>query len=92
MRSLSVATFKFGLLTIRWYSATGKRLFSYPQGDRSVLRKPKKDRLPPVRTGYLLVIKGQVKQHLAAPKHGPKTNKNEGTKFEHFGKFYETED
>ena len=39
-----VATSKFGLLTIRWHSATRKHLFQYPQGDRSGLRKPKKDK------------------------------------------------
>ena len=37
-----VATSKFGVLTIRWHSATRKHLFLYPQGDRSGLRKPKK--------------------------------------------------
>ena len=43
-RSLLVATSKFGLLTVRWHSATGKHLFLSPQGDRSGLRKPKKDK------------------------------------------------
>ena len=43
-RSLLVANSKFGLLTIRQYSATRKHLFPYPQGDRSGLRKPKKDK------------------------------------------------
>ena len=42
--SLLVATSKFGLLTIRWHSATRKHVFQYPQGDRSGLRKPKKDK------------------------------------------------
>ena len=42
-RSLLVATSKFSLLTIRWHSATRKHLFLYPQGDRSGLRKPKKN-------------------------------------------------
>ena len=36
-----VTTSKFGLLTIRWHSATRKHLFLYPQGGRSGLRKPK---------------------------------------------------
>ena len=36
-----MATFKFGLLTIRQHSATRKHLFPYPQGDRSGLTKPK---------------------------------------------------
>ena len=43
-RSLLVATSKFGLLTIRWHSAARKHLFLYPQGDRSGLGKPKKDK------------------------------------------------
>ena len=30
--------------TIRWHSATREHLFLYPQGDRSGLRKPKKDK------------------------------------------------
>ena len=38
------ATSKFDLLTIRWHSATRKHLFPYPQGDRSGLGKPKKDK------------------------------------------------
>ena len=42
-RSLLVATSTFSLLTIRQHSATRQHLFSYPQGDRSDLRKPKKD-------------------------------------------------
>ena len=37
-----VATFKFGLVTIRQHSATRK--FPYTQGDRSGLRKLKKDK------------------------------------------------
>ena len=41
-RNLLVTTSKFGLLTIRQHSATRKRLFLYPQGDRSDLRKQKK--------------------------------------------------
>ena len=32
------------LLTIRWRSATRKHLFLYPQGGRSGLRKPKKNK------------------------------------------------
>ena len=43
-RSILVATPKFDLLTIRWYNATRKHLFQYPQGDKSGLRKPKKDK------------------------------------------------
>ena len=43
-RSLLVATSKFGLHTIRWHSATRKHPFFYPHGDRSGLRKPKKDK------------------------------------------------
>ena len=39
-----VATSKFGLLTTKWHSATRKHLFLYPQGDRSGLRKLKKDK------------------------------------------------
>ena len=35
----------FVLLTIRRHSATRKNLFSYPQGDRSGLRKPKKEKI-----------------------------------------------
>ena len=42
--SLLVATSNFGLLTIRRHSATRKHLFLYPQGDRSGLKKPKKDK------------------------------------------------
>ena len=80
-----VATVKFDLLTIMLHGATRKRLFAYPQGDRSGLRKPKNDRLPPVRAGYFLVLKGHEKQHLSAPKGGPKTNKYEVNKVEHFG-------
>ena len=38
-RNLLFATSKFGLLAIRQHSVTRKYLFSYPQGDRSVLRK-----------------------------------------------------
>ena len=41
MEKILVATSKFGVLTIRWHSATRKHLFLYPQGDRSGLRKPK---------------------------------------------------
>ena len=43
-RSLLVATSKFGVLTIRRHSATSKHLFLYPQGDRSGLRKQKKNK------------------------------------------------
>ena len=43
-RSLLVGASTFGLLTVRRYSATRKHLFLYPQGDRSGLRKPKKDK------------------------------------------------
>ena len=39
-----VAAFKFGILMIRRHSAIRKHLFLYPQGDRSGLRKPKKDK------------------------------------------------
>ena len=39
-----VATSNFRLLTIRQHSATRKHLFLYPQGYRSGLRKPKKDK------------------------------------------------
>ena len=42
-RCLLVATFKFGLLTITQYSATQKQLFSYPRGEGSGFRQPKKD-------------------------------------------------
>ena len=41
-RIFLVATFKFGLLTIRWHSATIEHLFLCPQRSRSGLRKPKK--------------------------------------------------
>ena len=41
---LLVAYSKFGLLTIRWHSATRKHLFPYPQGDRSSLTKEKKNK------------------------------------------------
>ena len=34
---------KFDTLTIRWHSAIRKHLFLYPQGDSSVLKKPKKE-------------------------------------------------
>ena len=44
MEKALVHYFKFGLLTIRWHSAIRKHLFLYPQGDRSGLRKPKKDK------------------------------------------------
>ena len=40
---LSVATSKFGLLTIKRHSAAKKYLFRSPWGDRSGLRKPKMD-------------------------------------------------
>ena len=40
-----VATSKFGLLTVRQHNATKKHLFLYPQGDRSGLRKPKKEQV-----------------------------------------------
>ena len=43
-RSILVATSKFSLLTIRQHSATREHLLLYPQGDRSGLRKPKKDK------------------------------------------------
>ena len=43
-RSLLVATSKYGLLTIRWHIAMRKHLLLYPQGDRSGLRQPKKDK------------------------------------------------
>ena len=36
--TLLVAAFKFGLLTIRWDTASRKHLFLYPRGDRSGLR------------------------------------------------------
>ena len=36
-----VATYKFGLLTIRWHNAPRKHLFLYPEGDRSGMGKPK---------------------------------------------------
>ena len=55
-RNLLVVASKFDLLTIRWHSAITKHLFFYPQGDRSGLRKPKKEKnqhksgLPPVFT------------------------------------------
>ena len=42
--SLLDTTTKFSLYTIRRHSATQKHLFLYPQGDRSGLRKPKKDK------------------------------------------------
>ena len=35
-----VATSKFGLLTIKWHSATRKHLFLYAQGDRSGFEVP----------------------------------------------------
>ena len=41
---LLVATSKFRLLTMRQYNATRKHLFPYPHGDRSGLRKLKKDK------------------------------------------------
>ena len=37
-------TFKFSLLAIKQHSATRKYLLLYPQGDRSCLRKAKKDK------------------------------------------------
>ena len=40
--SWSLLPSKFGLLTIRGHSATRKH--PYPQGDRSSMRKPKKDK------------------------------------------------
>ena len=40
----SWSLFPISLLTIRHHSATRKDLFLYPQGDRSGLRKPKKDK------------------------------------------------
>ena len=43
-KPLGLATSKFGLLTIRWPSATRKNLFLYPHCDKSGLRKPKKDK------------------------------------------------
>ena len=43
-RSLLVTASKFGLLTIRQNCANRKHLFLYSQGDRSGLRKPKKDK------------------------------------------------
>ena len=36
--------FQVILLTVRWHSATRKHLFPYSQGDRSGLRKQKKDK------------------------------------------------
>ena len=42
--SVLVTTSNFGLLTLRWHSATKKQLFLYPQGDKSALRKPEEDK------------------------------------------------
>ena len=36
---LLAATSNYGLLTLRWHSATKKQLFLHPQGDQSRLRK-----------------------------------------------------
>ena len=36
--------FQVQSLTIRWHIATRKHMFQYPQGDRSGLRKSKKDK------------------------------------------------
>ena len=40
------------LLTIRWHSATRKRLLLYPQGDRSGLKKPEKDITTNINPSY----------------------------------------
>ena len=44
LRSLLVATSKFGLITTMRHSTTRKYLFPYAEGDRSGLQKPKKDK------------------------------------------------
>ena len=43
-RGLLVSNSKFGLITPNAAQCNQKHLFLYPQGDRSGLRKPKKDR------------------------------------------------
>ena len=55
-----VGTFNFGLLTIRWHSATREHLFPYPQGDRSGLGKPKKDK-------HATLITATTSVHLPKP-------------------------
>ena len=41
--AIAVGTFKLGIRNTMWHSATRKHLILYPQGDRSGLKKPKKD-------------------------------------------------
>ena len=43
-RGQLVAPFNFSLLTISWYNATIKDLFMYPQGEKSGVKNPKKDK------------------------------------------------